>query len=192
MTTDSLPDGDVGTPYSQALVAEGGTKHYHWSLASGSLPNGLYLRSTGVIEGTPTTQETSNFTVKVVDSIYPPQEAFSQNLSITITPYIGSDIIISGKVTYEGSPLGGVLMDGLPDNTRTNASGDYIAFVYSSWSGTVTPTLPGYAFVPYSREYDSVTSHQQNQDYDVFLAYTISGTVTVDGSPLQGYAQKRV
>ena len=187
VTTTSLPNGDVGTPYSQALVAEGGTKHYHWSLAPGSgpLPNGLYLSSTGVIEGTPTSQGTFPFTVQVVDYSNPPQVA-TQGLSITISAYGGPDFLISGSVTFNGSPLQWVLMDGLPDNTRTNASGDYIAFVSSGWAGTVTPSLSGYAFVPYSTNYTDVTSNQLNQNYDASTAYTISGIVTIDGSPLQG------
>ncbi len=184
--TDTLPDGEVGTPYSQALVAVGGTKPYHWSLDLASLPDGLYLTSSGVIEGTPTAEGTFDFTVKVVDSSFPPQESFSQNLSITINSYEGSDIIISGNVTYEGSPFGRVLMAGLPDSVSTNASGAYIALVPSGWSGEVTPALPGYAFSPLFRSYDDVMANQINQDYSASVGLTISGTVWFDGSGLPG------
>lgn len=100
VTSTSLPNGDVGTPYSQALVAEGGTKHYHWSLAQGSnpLPNGIVLHGTGLIDGIPTTTGTYNFTVQVVDYSYPPQSD-TQNLSITITPTIDAIAPDTASVT---------------------------------------------------------------------------------------------
>ena len=72
ITTTSLPDGAVGVFYSQTLQATGGTTPYSWSIVSGSLPGGLFLNSsTGVISGTPTTVETSNFTARVTDSASP-------------------------------------------------------------------------------------------------------------------------
>jgi len=55
ITTSSLPNGTVGTAYSQALAASGGTAPYTWSITSGTLPAGLSLSSVGVISGTPTT-----------------------------------------------------------------------------------------------------------------------------------------
>ncbi|SKB07238.1 Putative Ig domain-containing protein [Prosthecobacter debontii] len=54
ITTSSLAIGLVGSSYSQTLAVSGGTANYTWSLASGTLPNGLSLNSgTGQITGTP-------------------------------------------------------------------------------------------------------------------------------------------
>jgi len=61
--------------------------------------------------------------------------------------------------------LGGVVMSGLPGNPSTDASGFYSAVVESNWSGTVTPTLQHYTFIPPSRTYSSLTSDQLSQDY---------------------------
>ena len=83
VTTASLPDGQVGVAYSQALAASGGVTPYAWSLDSGSLPAGLSLSSGGVISGTPTTSGASNFTAKVTDSQSPADTA-TKALSITI------------------------------------------------------------------------------------------------------------
>src|SRR5262245_31559212 len=70
ITTGSpLPNGVVGSSYSQTLSATGGTPPYSWSLASGSLPSGLSLSSSGTISGTPTQSGTFNFTVQARDSI---------------------------------------------------------------------------------------------------------------------------
>src|SRR6202035_2114582 len=67
VTTASLPDGIVGSPYSQTLTAAGGTEPYTWSVipGTGSLPPGLTLSATGVISGTPAGVGTSRFTVQV-------------------------------------------------------------------------------------------------------------------------------
>ncbi len=62
ITTESLPNGVQGTPYSQPLTATGGTGTNTWTLASGSLPAGLALTTAGVINGTPTGTGPSNFT----------------------------------------------------------------------------------------------------------------------------------
>src|SRR5205085_1224280 len=82
LTTSSLPAGSVGTAYSQALNAGGGTPPYSWSIASGSLPAGLNI-SGGTISGTPTAAGTSNFTLKVADSA---SQSTTAALSLTINP----------------------------------------------------------------------------------------------------------
>lgn len=63
VSPDALPNGIVGTAYSQQLTATGGTPPVTFTLATGSLPNGLNLSSAGLISGTPTTGGVSLFTV---------------------------------------------------------------------------------------------------------------------------------
>ena len=63
ITTESLPDGEVGTVYSQTLTATGDPT-ITWNVTSDTLPAGLTLDTkTGTISGTPTTANTYNFTV---------------------------------------------------------------------------------------------------------------------------------
>jgi hypothetical protein len=69
ITTDSLPSGVVGEPYSVTLTATGGDLTYFWSLESGSLPTGLTLSDQGVISGTPTSADSSTFTVQVTSEM---------------------------------------------------------------------------------------------------------------------------
>jgi len=68
----SLPQGTVGTAYSQTLTASGGTASYSaWTITSGALPAGLTLNaSTGVISGTPTASASpaASITVRVNDA----------------------------------------------------------------------------------------------------------------------------
>lgn len=66
LITSVLPAATAGVAYSATLTAQAGNPPYTWSVASGTLPAGLTLNtSTGVISGTPTTAETSAFTIKV-------------------------------------------------------------------------------------------------------------------------------
>lgn len=80
ITTSSLPQGTVSAAYSAQMNASGGTSPYTWSLASGSLPNGLSLNSNGTITGTPSVAGTSSFSLKVVDS-----NGASDTQSLTLT-----------------------------------------------------------------------------------------------------------
>jgi hypothetical protein len=69
ISTSSLPNGTVGTAYSQTLTATGGTSPYSWTIASGSLPAGLTLSSNGLISGTPTAAVSStSVTFQVTDT----------------------------------------------------------------------------------------------------------------------------
>ncbi|HRS27851.1 MAG TPA: putative Ig domain-containing protein [Phycisphaerae bacterium] len=72
IVTSDLPPGQVGVPYSQAVVAENGQPPYRWAVSDGLLPGGLRLNIvTGVISGTPTAPGTSTFTISVIDSDNP-------------------------------------------------------------------------------------------------------------------------
>ena len=69
ISTSSLPGGQVGQPYQGSMVATGGTPPYRWSVASGSLPNGLTISSSsGIIAGQPATSGAFTFTIGVQDS----------------------------------------------------------------------------------------------------------------------------
>jgi hypothetical protein len=65
----TLPAAATSAPYSQTLNATGGSPPYTWTLASGSLPQGLQLGvATGQITGTPTAGGLFVFTAQVQDA----------------------------------------------------------------------------------------------------------------------------
>ncbi|MBI4548082.1 MAG: putative Ig domain-containing protein [Ignavibacteriae bacterium] len=68
ITLSGLPNGTVGTPYSETITASGGTAPYTFSQAGGTLPTGLSLSSGGVLSGTPTASGSFSFTVTVTDA----------------------------------------------------------------------------------------------------------------------------
>ncbi len=83
-TVAPLFTGTTGTAYSQTFTASGGQPPYTWSIVSGSLPTGLTLSpSTGIVQGTPPTAGTSNFTIQVADSA---GAKTSQPFSIVVSP----------------------------------------------------------------------------------------------------------
>lgn len=87
ISTPSLPNGTIGTPYDQILATTGGTAPFTWTVSSGSLPAGLTLNPSGEITGTPTSSATSppsfTFTVTATDSSATPLTAPKQ---FTLTP----------------------------------------------------------------------------------------------------------
>lgn len=68
LVPSSLPDGSVGTGYSQGIASSGGTPPYSYSLTAGALPPGITLSSPGLVSGTPVTSGTYNFTVTSTDT----------------------------------------------------------------------------------------------------------------------------
>ena len=81
ITTTTLPGGTVGMPYHHQLQATGGG-FILWELFSGELPDGLTLKqTTGEISGTPTAEQTAQFTVRALNSVGNDKK----ELSITIT-----------------------------------------------------------------------------------------------------------
>lgn len=148
ITTTSLPDGNYRLPYAAQLTATG-VAPFTWSLASGSLPNGLSLDSDGVIRGTPNNSGGSTFTVSLRDSLDPLRPAVTKAFTIAVTSptyrlaYLGAKYGIWSGTTYsarvrlvrqiDGSPVVGETIQYTACNTNapwtssaspTNASGE--------------------------------------------------------------------
>ena len=82
ITTTTLPDGAVGTAYSQTLGVSNGTPPFTFAVTGGTLPPGLSLnQSTGVISGTPNSGASSSFTITATDQA---QAATSQTYSLAV------------------------------------------------------------------------------------------------------------
>ena len=82
ITTSSLPNGNVGTLYSQQLAAMGGSGTLTWTKSSGSFPPGMPAfaidSATGLISGTPTIAGApATFTVQVTDTLQSATRDFS-------------------------------------------------------------------------------------------------------------------
>ncbi len=105
----------------------------------------------------------------VMKTITDPHELNSNRVesevSVEVSCATFSQITIAGSVLSGSNPLSGVLMSGLPGNPMTNAGGMYQCQANVGWTGTVTPALPGFVFIPSNRSYFSQAFDQWTQDY---------------------------
>ncbi|HEV8487302.1 MAG TPA: putative Ig domain-containing protein [Blastocatellia bacterium] len=81
--TVQLPETPAERPYTQVLSATGGVTPYTWSLASGSIGQGLNLSASGLISGTPHDAGTLVFVVQVTDAA---QQTAIRTLAIVVKP----------------------------------------------------------------------------------------------------------
>ena len=110
---------------------------------------------------------------------------YSENRNIR-TIVFTSTCTISGYVyLISGGNVSGVVMSGLPDSPITDETGYYSSIVPFGWSGEIIPIKAGYIFSPSGRSFISVTTSQNDQNFDAAeINYTISGIVTDGVSPI--------
>jgi hypothetical protein len=142
ISTTSLPNGQVGSSYQDSMSATGGTPPYHWSIATGTLPNGLGINTaSGMIAGQPAAAGTFGFAVSVQDSSASKASAMSQmSMQITAAPstkaplqistsslpngevgdsYDSSMVATGGTPPYQWSIASGALPSGLGINSTS-------------------------------------------------------------------------
>ena len=101
ITTTTLPGGTVGTPYHHQLQATGGG-FILWELFSGELPDGLTLKqTTGEISGTPTAEQTAQFTVRALNSVGNDKKELS--ITIANTPAVEHTVTVSNDGNGTGA-----------------------------------------------------------------------------------------
>jgi hypothetical protein len=152
ISTTSLPDGMVGTPYSKTIQATGGVAPFTWIVSAGTLPHNLNLdnstTSTLTISGTPDRQEAVQFTIQVADSA---NQSATQSYTVNIN----------------SPPALTIATSSVPPGTINVA---YPSFSFSAAGGTspYTWSLPNGTLLPTGLTFASNG--------------TLSGTPTVTGS----------
>ncbi|MFV0461070.1 MAG: putative Ig domain-containing protein, partial [Actinomycetales bacterium] len=175
----TAPNGTVGTAYSQAFTASGGTGPYTFAVSAGTLPAGLSLSASGVLSGTPTTAGTSNFTIQATDAdLYQGVMSYSlvidpAPVSITTTtlapgtaatPYSATIEALGGTAPYTFA----VTTGSLPAGTSLTSAG--------LLSGT--PTAAGaFTFTVTATDSTSGTALTDTQELTLTVALP---TVTLD------------
>ncbi len=135
ITTASLPGAQVGTPYSVALAASGGTTPYTWALTSGTLPAGLaFNAATGLISGTPTaTSSGTALSFMVTDAGAP-----AQTRTATFTLGVSAPAIVPLTITTSTLPQGKV---GQAYSASLAASGGSTPYTWALTSGALPAGL---------------------------------------------------
>lgn len=137
--TSSLPDARTGASYSATLGVVGGTGPFNWSRASGYLPPGLSLSSSGVISGTASGLGSFTFLARVSDANGSTAER-EYTLNAVNTLVWDSDPVIAGIQSSNGS------WTTAPGITNWSISGSSVAWVDGSDGvingGTLTLATP--------------------------------------------------
>lgn len=123
----TLPNGVVGTAYSEVLTATGGTAAYSFAVTSGALPAGLNLAA-GVISGTPTATAVANFTITATDT-----HGCTGTRSFTLTP-------TCPVITVNPASLPAAIV-GTSYNQVLTANGGTAAYTYVVTSGSLPAGL---------------------------------------------------
>jgi sugar lactone lactonase YvrE len=152
----SLVSGVEGAFYNQSLVAVGGQAPYRFSpnVASGALPAGLSISSSGAISGTPTVTCTCTFTVAGVDSsTATPQSFVSTPISLSVVEMAAtvsgispsSDVASGGatiNITGANFTSGSIVKFGSTPATQvTYLNSDNLIAVAPAGTGTVDVTV---------------------------------------------------
>lgn len=98
--TAEVDSSIAGQAYSYQLVAEGGAGAQSWNLSGGSLPEGLSLLQSGLVDGVPLEAGTFAFTARVMDATQFSDKSFEITISapdlavnsLTNTPAIPNDL----------------------------------------------------------------------------------------------------
>ncbi len=128
ISTTSLPNGVVGSPYNSTVQTQGVVGSPAFLVLSGSsLPNGLTLnRTTGAITGTPLDVGTTTFTVYAFDSF----DSESRNASVVFSITVGSSLSISTTSLPTATA-------GVPYSQTFAATGGIAPYTWSLGGGTL-------------------------------------------------------
>lgn len=137
ITTGSLPNGTVETPYHQPIQASGGVGPFSWSV-TGALPHHLGLNSSSTnsvtISGTPdTAAQATAFTVKVTDTA---NQSATQAFTVSILPEPDTLTLAPPSLSFAPQWIGTV--SGTQAVTVTNTAGYAVAINSITLSGTNT------------------------------------------------------
>lgn len=91
IVTQTLPGGNVGTPYAFGLSSTGGNGNLLWSIISGELPEGILLSGNGNFVGVPLEEGTFPLTIQAADQDEIP-DTTSAELSLVIGPILNSTL----------------------------------------------------------------------------------------------------
>lgn len=127
ITPQALPEAKQGAAYTASLAAEGGVAPYTFTVAQGTLPDGLALSPEGKITGEPSpTGKTATFTVKAMDS-----RGYEGSREYTVT-------VIPTVITFTPAALQSATQSQAHTETIA-AAGGYGPYTFSLAPGVTLP-----------------------------------------------------
>ncbi|MBU6482701.1 MAG: putative Ig domain-containing protein [Nitrospirae bacterium] len=186
ITTTTLSNGILNQPYSQSVLASGGSGTRNWSFQGGTIPNLNINSSTGVITGNPTPTGNFTFTVQVTDALFTATQQFTIAITAPPAPSITTSSLPTGTVNIpysaqlqaiNGAPPLNFQPVGLPFGLTFNVTPNS-----STATITGTPTSDGSQNVTFTVNDSTVPF---NQTGSATLTLTVNKTLTISTpSPL--------
>lgn len=146
ITTTSLPNGQVGVPYSQQLSSDGGTGTKTWiDLGDDLSGTGLTLSSSGLVSGTPLSAGTMNFTARVQDQALAVNDRPFSIRAIQCGDADGSDALSISDAVYliayifSGGTAPETIIHGDADCSGTMTISDVVYMITYIFSGGPAP-----------------------------------------------------
>jgi uncharacterized protein (TIGR03437 family) len=125
----TLPDAVQGSAYSQTFSAANGAPPLYWSIASGTLPNGLIFSHSGVLSGTPESAGLFVFTVQVSDGA---NRTAQQQMTLNVIPLL--PLVVTSKTIPTA-------VQGQPYSVTLGATGGNPPYQWSLFSGVLPPGI---------------------------------------------------
>jgi hypothetical protein len=132
ITTTTLTHATPNASYSATLQDTGGVVPLTWSVASGALPTGLSLASSGAITGDPTVPGNFTFTVQVTDSSTAPGGPASAQAPLSLT------VVTLVDIATGSLPAGA---EGIAYLAQISASGGTPPYTWSVAAGSLPSGL---------------------------------------------------
>jgi hypothetical protein len=130
--TDSLYNALEGESYKKQLLAYGGDGSYVWTIASGALPAGMTLSSSGILSGIPT--ETGSFSFDVKVSSNDQETTGNYSLQVSANEGRGDKLAyILGQIYY--------YLDTVEKTSINNARSATQTLTEIEWNTVVNPLL---------------------------------------------------
>jgi subtilisin family serine protease len=183
ITTQSLPAGIIGTPYSHIVSASGGRLPYRWTVESGGNFPFIYDYATGEIKGTPTAVGTFSFTMGVYDAngSYTPKLL---TVTIEYPPLLITTIsLLSGTV---GNPYSQTVSatGGLQPYTWTVTAGALpTGVILNSATGALSGTPRVSGTFDFTVQVIAANSAGATKNFSVFIDYIPLAVITSSLSP---------
>ena len=175
-TTSPLPEGFVGSSYSETLQATGGTAPYGWQWF-GAVPPGLTLSPSGTISGSPTQWGQYQIEFFVSDSSSP-QEQQNAYLDLTVQQLTSPRLAITTTSVPNGTA-------GTPYSTTLQASGGVTPY---SWSVTSGSLPSGLTLAPSG----TISGTPQLPQSSTFVVQVVDSGVNDPVDPVNGPQQQQV
>jgi hypothetical protein len=198
LTGYALPAGLIGQAYTgfdfKRLLSVTGDSQYtgfgvHWSVAQGSLPAGLTLRSDGTLSGTPTAAGSASFQVMASYKSKAGQQAYQvvvANITVGLAAGTPPQALVGQSYSYDLKPLLSVTGDAAYNGsgvTWSVVSSTLPAGLYLTNDGWIggTPTAGGTGAITARATYKTVSGQQTYQVVTLNIAVGLAA-----GTPPQG------